>query len=59
MTLTIEPGLYFIEAQLKRASEDPNISKFIVWDVIQRFRNFGGVSHLFDHKIDVFVPNFF
>jgi Xaa-Pro dipeptidase len=59
MTLTIEPGLYFIEAQLKKAAEDPNISKFIVWDVIQRFRDFGGVSHLFGHNIDVFVPNFF
>jgi len=48
MTLTIEPGIYFIEAQLKKASEDPNISKFIVWDVMERFRNFGGVSHSFD-----------
>ncbi|CAG2103415.1 unnamed protein product [Medioppia subpectinata] len=43
MTLTIEPGIYFIDAQLNKAKEDPNLSKFIVWDVINRFRNFGGV----------------
>ena len=45
MVLTIEPGCYFIDAQLDRAKEDKNLSKFIVWDVVNRFRNSGGVSN--------------
>ena len=43
MVLTIEPGIYFVEAQLERAKKDPNLSRFLVWDQIERFRNFGGV----------------
>ncbi|CAG2163537.1 unnamed protein product, partial [Oppiella nova] len=43
MVLTIEPGIYFIEAQLNKAKNDANLSKFIVWEVVDRFRNFGGI----------------
>lgn len=43
MVLTVEPGLYFIDAQLQRAKQDPGLNKFFVWHEIDRFRNFGGV----------------
>ena len=43
MVLTIEPGIYFVEAQLERSKKDPNLSRFFVWDQIARFKNFGGV----------------
>lgn len=42
--LTIEPGLYFIETQLDNAKQDPKLSKYFVWDKVERFRKFGGVS---------------
>lgn len=43
MVLTIEPGLYFVEAQLTRAKADAKLAHFINWKSIERFRNFGGV----------------
>uniref|UniRef100_A0A182NND5 RAP domain-containing protein n=1 Tax=Anopheles dirus TaxID=7168 RepID=A0A182NND5_9DIPT len=43
MYLTIEPGCYFIEPLLNKAYTDPNLSKFLVKENLDRFRNFGGV----------------
>lgn len=43
MVLTIEPGIYFIGALLEKAQNDPDLSRFIVWSEIERFRSFGGV----------------
>ncbi|XP_058463293.1 xaa-Pro dipeptidase [Malaya genurostris] len=43
MYVTIEPGCYFIEPLLNKAFADPSLSKFLVKDQIERFRNFGGV----------------
>lgn len=43
MVLTIEPGIYFVDAQLKRAKDDPNLSRFFIWEKIDQFRQFGGV----------------
>lgn len=43
MYVTIEPGCYFIEPLLKKALEDPNQSKFLVKENIDRFWEFGGI----------------
>nr|XP_033797154.1 xaa-Pro dipeptidase [Geotrypetes seraphini] len=43
MVLTIEPGIYFIDHLLDQALADPTQSCYINNDVLQRFRNFGGV----------------
>ncbi len=43
MVITVEPGVYFIDFLLERASKDPVHSQFLNMDVIQRFRTFGGV----------------
>ncbi|GMF40767.1 unnamed protein product [Phytophthora lilii] len=43
MVITVEPGWYFIEAQLRIALADPTISSFINLDVLARFRGTGGV----------------
>lgn len=40
---TIEPGIYFNEMLLDDAKENPVTSKYYNWEVIDRFRNFGGV----------------
>ncbi|KAL4093410.1 hypothetical protein PRIC1_010844 [Phytophthora ramorum] len=43
MVVTVEPGWYFIEAQLRIALADPTISAFINPEVLARFRGTGGV----------------
>lgn len=43
MCLTVEPGCYFIDCLIEQALADPAKSKFIVVEVLDRFRRFGGV----------------
>ncbi|XP_068696411.1 xaa-Pro dipeptidase-like isoform X1 [Montipora foliosa] len=43
MVLTIEPGIYFINATLDPALENPETARFFNQEMLQRFRNFGGV----------------
>jgi len=43
MVITVEPGIYFIEALLGPALTDPVLSHYLNADKIKRFMNFGGV----------------
>ncbi|DAZ98684.1 TPA: hypothetical protein N0F65_008810 [Lagenidium giganteum] len=41
--LTIEPGCYFIEAQINELLDNPVTAKFVNQEMLARFRNTGGV----------------
>jgi len=43
MVLTIEPGCYFIDHLLNQAEADPQLSRFLVPEMIAAYRGFGGV----------------
>lgn len=43
MVITVEPGCYFISSELDKAFADPELSPFLVKNVIDDYRNFGGV----------------
>lgn len=44
MVVTVEPGVYFVDAILNPALKDPQIAKFLNLEVLERFRkNVGGV----------------
>lgn len=43
MYITVEPGCYFIDILMDKALANENLRRFLVVDVYQRFRNFGGV----------------
>ncbi|MCL4822121.1 MAG: aminopeptidase P family protein [Vicinamibacteria bacterium] len=43
MVITVEPGIYFVDALLEPALGDPKLKPFLVEDVVRRFRGFGGV----------------
>lgn len=43
MVLTIEPGLYFIDVLLDAALDNPAHREFVVREVLDTFRGFGGV----------------
>lgn len=43
MVLTVEPGLYFIDALLEPALADPATAKFFVPGGVDKYRGFGGV----------------
>jgi Xaa-Pro dipeptidase len=43
MVITVEPGIYFIDAVLEPALQNPAISHLLVPDKVAQFRSFGGV----------------
>lgn len=43
MVLTVEPGCYFIDAQIEECLGNSNTARFINVDVLKRFRGSGGV----------------
>ncbi|XP_023340154.1 xaa-Pro dipeptidase [Eurytemora carolleeae] len=43
MVLTIEPGCYFIDFLIDRALADPELSRFLVADLLNEYRGSGGV----------------
>ncbi|KAL6043532.1 Peptidase D [Balamuthia mandrillaris] len=43
MVLTVEPGLYFIDAVLSKALNNPEQAQFLVAEKIKEFMDFGGV----------------
>ncbi|XP_041981280.1 xaa-Pro dipeptidase [Aricia agestis] len=43
MLLTVEPGCYFIPRLVDNAKNNPKQRDFFNWDVVDRFRGFGGV----------------
>ncbi|MFA5667929.1 MAG: aminopeptidase P family protein [Balneolaceae bacterium] len=43
MVITVEPGIYFVEAVLAPALEDPKVNKYLNSDKVRSLLNFGGV----------------
>mmetsp|Transcript_25149 Transcript_25149/g.35237 ORF Transcript_25149/g.35237 Transcript_25149/m.35237 type:complete len:493 (+) Transcript_25149:71-1549(+) len=43
MVITVEPGVYFIKALLKKAKKDPLKSKFLNIPKLKEFKTFGGI----------------
>ena len=43
MCLTVEPGCYFIDYSIDNALKDPNLSRFIIEEEINKHRGTGGV----------------
>lgn len=43
MVVTVEPGIYFIEAIINSAEKRKKYQKYIHWNVVQKYRSVGGI----------------
>jgi Xaa-Pro aminopeptidase len=41
--ITVEPGIYFIDFLMKQAEESAVLSKYINFDELKKYKDFGGV----------------
>lgn len=49
--LTIEPGIYFIPELIDKWKVEKKFSDFIDYDVVESYKNFGGIRHEEDYLI--------
>jgi Xaa-Pro dipeptidase len=43
MVITVEPGMYFIDMLMDRLVTEADLTKYVNVEVLERFRNFGGI----------------
>ena len=57
--ITVEPGIYFIDFLMDQIENDPNLSKYVNKEELEKYRGFGGVRieddvMVYDTKVESF-----